>query len=113
MFTRLWREGNAVDGRFSATCQSDIKSLIDLPLVFRAEDGESAHFRGSAHVRSPARLRIKPLDLHNADLAVRNRGFDLQGPEQIVALSEVLFRDEVGFHGVVGFKDGIDLLFQF
>ena len=63
-------EGNAVDGCFSATCQSDIKSLIDPPLVFRAEDRESAHFGRGAHMRSPTRLRIKALDLHDADLAV-------------------------------------------
>ena len=65
----LWL-GNAVDGRFSATFQSDIKSLIDPPLVFRSEDGESAHFRGSPHMGSPARLRVEALDLYDADSAV-------------------------------------------
>jgi hypothetical protein len=97
----------------AARIEPDIKPFVDLPLVFRAEDRESATFRCVAHMRSPARLRIKPLDLYDADLAVRNRRFDLQRPEQIVALSEFLLRDEVGFHGVVLVKYGIDLLFQF
>ncbi len=54
----------------AALIETDIKPFVDLSFVFRAEDRESAHFGRSAHMRSPARLRIKPLDLHDADLAV-------------------------------------------
>jgi hypothetical protein len=53
-----------------ASTEPDIEPLVDLTFVFRAEDGESAHFRGTAHMGSPTRLRVEALDLDNADSAV-------------------------------------------
>jgi hypothetical protein len=72
--------------------QPDIKTLIDLSLVFSSEDGKSPHFGGVPDMGSATGLGVKSLYLDDADLAPRNRWFCLERPEQIVALSEFLLR---------------------
>ena len=54
--------------RLGAVIEADIKTLVDLSFVLRAEDRESAHFGRVVYMRPPAGLRIEPLYLHDPDL---------------------------------------------
>ena len=46
------------------------------------------------------------------DAALHDRGPDLQGPQQIVAPAELLFRNGVSPQRAVGFEHIVDLSFQ-